>query len=51
VRKLIGPSLELPPLRLEFDRQPDKRRTSDAVVATAMTKVALRVFEIGALFS
>jgi hypothetical protein len=40
----------LPPLQLGFDEQPDKRRTS-AVVATAVTEAALRVFEIGALFS
>jgi hypothetical protein len=26
VKKLIGLALELPPLRLGFDRQPDKRR-------------------------
>jgi hypothetical protein len=50
VKKLIGLALELPPLRLGFVEQPDKRRTS-AVVATAVTEAALRVFEIGALFS
>ena len=50
MKKLIGLALELPPLRLAFAERPDKRRTS-AVVATAVTEAALRVFEIGALFS
>jgi len=50
VKKLIGLALQLPPLPLGFAGQADKRRTSDAVVATAMTEAALRVFEIGALF-
>jgi hypothetical protein len=50
VKKLIELTLELPPLRLGFAGQPDKRRSS-AVVATAGTEAALRVFEIGALFS
>jgi len=46
----LGWALELPPLQSGFAGQPAKRRTS-AGVPTAMIEAALRVFEIGALFS